>query len=102
MAINSIQSPLIRGNGAVDPAAPAKTTPLPGGGRHDAPVTEVDQVQLTPESVRLRQQMDAPEKGPPMDEAKIKALQKAIAEGAYTVDSERLAGKILNFEKAFA
>lgn len=98
MAINSIQSSLLRGNGAVDSPVPPKSAPLPIGGRRDAPVAEVDQVRLTPETVRLRQHMDSLEKGPPMNESKIKALQKAIAEGAYQVNSERLAGKILDFE----
>ncbi len=101
MAIHSIQYPILRGNGAMDLAAPAKATPLPEGGRRDAPVTEIDRVQLTPESARLRRQLETSEKEPPMNEAKIKALREAIAGGAYQVDSARLAGKILGFEEAF-
>ena len=98
MAIHSIQSPLLRGNGAMDPAAPAKTVPLPGSGLRDAPVAEVDQVQLTPESLRLRQQLETSGKKPPMDEEKIKALRAAIADGSYQVDSQRIAHKMLALE----
>ena len=100
MAINFIPSSLPRGNG-VDPAAPLKPAPLSDNSQHDSPVAEVDQVRLTPESMRLRQHMDAPEK-PPMNEAKIKALREAITAGTYQVNSERLAGKLLDFESALA
>lgn len=101
MAIHSIQSPLLRGNGAVDLAAPAKTAPLSSGGLHDVPVAEVDQdqVQLTPESVRLRQQLETSEKKPPMDESRIKALQQAIAEDLYRVNPGRVARKMFDLEK---
>lgn len=102
MAINSIQSPFLRGNGAVDPAMPAKTATLPSSGRRDTPVTEIDQVQLTPESVRLRQQLATSEKEPPMNKARIQELRELIAGGAYQVDAKQLASKILDFETALA
>ena len=97
MAINPIPSPLIGGSGL-------KTTPLSVSSRRDAPDTDVDtdvdQVRLTPETVRLRQHMDVPEKGPPMNEAKVETLRDAIAKGTYKVDAERLAGKLFNAEAA--
>lgn len=100
MAINFIQSSFPRGNG-VDSAASPKSAPLPGGGPQDAPVAEVDQVRLTPETVRLRQQLEAPEGEAPMDELKIKKLQQAIANGTYRVNSTQLAGKMIDSERGF-
>lgn len=102
MAMNPIQPSFLRGNGPVESAVSPKTTPPSGGGQQDAPITEVDQVRLTPETVRLRQHIDASEKQPPMNEAKIKALREAISAGTYQVNSEQLASKIFDFERALA
>ena len=102
MAINPVQSPLIRGNGTVELAASAKTISSSASDRRDTPVSEVDQVQLTPGSLRLRRQLETSEQEPPIDEAKVKALRQAIADGTYRVDSQRLAGRLLDFEQAFA
>lgn len=97
MAINPIQPSFPRGSGVVDSPVPPRTGP-PGAGRRDAPVTEVDRVQLTSGTLRLREQMETPEKGPPIDEARIEALRKAINSGEYPVSSERLATNIMKFE----
>ena len=99
MAINPIQSPPLRGNGP-DLANSAKTTPSSVGSRRNPLVNDVDQVLLTPETRRLRQHMDVPEKGPPMNEAKIEALRDAIAKGTYKVNAGQLAGKLFNAEAA--
>ncbi len=98
MAIHSIPSSPLRGNGAVDSALPAKPAPQSSSGLRDAPVAEADQVQLTPEALRLRQQLESSGKKPPMNEEKIKALRAAIADGSYQADSQRIAGKMLDFE----
>lgn len=98
MAIHSIPSPLLRGNGAVDSAVPAKSAPQSSGGLRDAPVAEADQVQLTPEALRLRQQLETSGKKPPMNEERIKALRAAIADGSYQADSQRTARKMLDLE----
>ncbi|MBK8508582.1 MAG: flagellar biosynthesis anti-sigma factor FlgM [Candidatus Competibacteraceae bacterium] len=94
MAINTINggyTPPVRG-GYPERAGPSNVASLP-----DKPVKEVDQVQLTPGSMSLRQ-LQTERQEPPIDEAKVASLRKAIAEGGYQVDSSRLAGKMSDFE----
>ncbi|MBL8251745.1 MAG: flagellar biosynthesis anti-sigma factor FlgM [Candidatus Competibacter sp.] len=94
MAINTINgtyTPPIRG-GYPERAGPSNVASLP-----DKPVKEVDQVQLTPGSMSLRQLQTEPQE-PPVDETKVAALRKAIADGDYQVDSGRLARKMSDFE----
>lgn len=97
MAINPISgtySPPIRGGGHVERAAPASVASPP-----DKPVGEIDQVRLTPGSLSLRQ-LETAGQEPPVDEAKVAALRKAIADGAYQVDSGRVARKMSDLEEA--
>lgn len=102
MAINSILTSPLRGNGLVDQATPAKTEKSPRAGLPDKPVAEIDQVNLTTSSLRLRQMETQDTEGPPMDQAKIEKLREAIANGQYQVNSGKLASKMLDFETAFA
>lgn len=102
MAINPVSNLFVRGNGLVDQAAPTKTEKLPGSGLPGKPVAEIDQVNLTTSSLRLRQIEIQDKEGPPMDQAKIEKLRAAIANGEYQVDSDKLASRILDFEATFA
>jgi negative regulator of flagellin synthesis FlgM len=95
--INNLLPPM-RGNGLPMDLVPSKATPSSGSGRHGKPVTEVDEVQLTPESARLREQLGAAGADAPMDSARIQALKQAIENGQYQVSSKRLAINILKFE----
>ncbi|HCB12615.1 MAG TPA: flagellar biosynthesis anti-sigma factor FlgM [Gammaproteobacteria bacterium] len=102
MAINSVSNLSLRGNGIVDQAIPAKTEKTPSGSLPGKAVAEVDQVNLTTSSLRLRQIETQDKEGPPMDQAKIDKLRAVIASGEYQVDSGKLASKILDFEATFA
>ena len=103
MDINPINGSysLSRSSGPTERISSAKPQLLPGGGLPDAPVIEVDQIQLTPGSVRLRQ-MEQNGGEPPIDEAKVATLRAAIASGAYQVNSARLAEKMLDSEQALS
>lgn len=102
MAIISVSNLSVRGNGIVDQSVPAKTEKLPSSSLPGKAVAEVDQVNLTTSSLRLRQIETQDKEEPPMDQAKIDKLRTVIANGEYQVDSSKLAGKILDFEAAFA
>ncbi|OXS14389.1 flagellar biosynthesis anti-sigma factor FlgM [Zobellella denitrificans] len=75
--------------------APAKSQ-----GRQDtAPPAQQDSVSLTPEARqlnRMQQSLTAPAAD---NSARLEALKKAINEGSYKVDSERLAANIANLEQ---
>jgi negative regulator of flagellin synthesis FlgM len=96
MAINPISgiySPPVRG-GYVERPSPSSAGSLP-----DKPISEVDKVQLTPGSMSLRQ-METERQEPPVDETKVAALRKAIANGEYRADAGRIARKMSDFEEA--
>ena len=89
--INGVYAPPVRG-GYPERAGASNVASLPG-----KPVNEVDQVQLTPGSQSLRQ-LQTERQEPPVDETKVAALRKTIADGGYRVDSGRLAAKMSDFE----
>ncbi|HMW31642.1 MAG TPA: flagellar biosynthesis anti-sigma factor FlgM, partial [Plasticicumulans sp.] len=73
-----------------DPAATSRT----GG---SAPAT--DAVSLTPQSRQLREVESKLSETPAFDSARVAELRKAIERGEYRVDSRRVAGKLLEFER---
>lgn len=59
-----------------------------------------DSVTLTPQAQRLSQVQQSLSNAPaPDNSARLEALKKAINEGSYQVDSDRLAASISNFEQ---
>lgn len=59
-----------------------------------------DEVTLTPQARRLSQMQQSLATAPaPDNSARLDALKKAINEGSYQVDSERLAANISRFEQ---
>ncbi|MCT7656634.1 flagellar biosynthesis anti-sigma factor FlgM [Oceanimonas sp. NS1] len=59
-----------------------------------------DEVTLTPEAKQLsRMQQSLAASGGTDNSARLEALKKAINEGSYQVDAERLAGNIINLEQ---
>lgn len=66
----------------------------------NSPVASQDSVSLTPEAQRLNQVQQSLASAPaPDNSARLEALKKAINEGSYQVDSERLAANISRFEQ---
>lgn len=99
MAINSISGgytpPVRPSGGQVDRVAPARPDQV--GASPDQPVIEVDKVDLTSNSLNLRQ-MEIQNPEPPIDQDRVAALREAIASGQYQPDSARIASKMLDFE----
>ncbi len=58
-------------------------------------------VSLTDPSQTM-QKLQAQDTTPSVDMEKVERIKKAIAEGSYQVDPQRVAQKLLDFEKAFA
>ncbi|MBL1378425.1 flagellar biosynthesis anti-sigma factor FlgM [Zobellella iuensis] len=100
MAIDKIppglaNSPALAGNGKYK--GPAQGSEAKSA---SSPVTSQDSVSLTPEAQRLSQVQQSLASAPaPDNSARLEALKKAINEGSYQVDSERLAANISRFEQ---
>ncbi|ESP95503.1 MULTISPECIES: flagellar biosynthesis anti-sigma factor FlgM [Pseudoalteromonas] len=57
-----------------------------------------DSVSLTPQAQQLKGLQDKAQQTPAFDSKKVEELKKAIAEGKYQVDAEKLAKNIAAFE----
>lgn len=57
-----------------------------------------DSVNLTPQAQQLRGLHEKAEQSPGFDSKKVNELKKAISEGNYQVNAEKLAEKIAGFE----
>ncbi|RZM80117.1 flagellar biosynthesis anti-sigma factor FlgM [Pseudoalteromonas rubra] len=57
-----------------------------------------DSVSLTPQAQQLKGLQEKAQQAPSFDNKKVDELKKAIAEGKYQVDSEKLAKNIAAFE----
>ncbi|WP_417614615.1 flagellar biosynthesis anti-sigma factor FlgM [Oceanisphaera sp.] len=70
------------------------------GARPSATSNTQDSVTLTPQAQRLGQVQQTLVNSPaPDNSARIEALKKAINEGSYQVDSDKLAANIARFEQ---
>jgi negative regulator of flagellin synthesis FlgM len=94
--INGLYAGPVRSSSHADRLSASNAASLP-----DKPVGEVDEVRLTPGSMSLRQ-LETKQQKPPIDEAKVAALRKAIAQGDYQIDSGRLARKLADFESSLS
>lgn len=100
MAIDKI-SPGLAGN--AQPVGGNKFKASGSGGEKQpqgaSPVGQ-DSVSLTPEAQRLSKMQQSLATTPlPDNSARLEALKKAINDGSYQVDSERLAANISRFEQ---
>ena len=57
-----------------------------------------DSVSLTPQAKQLNELQNKASDAPALDQKKIDQLKKAITNGEYKVDPEKLAASIANFE----
>jgi len=74
-----------------EPNAPKAETGRPG---------TADTVSLTDTAARLQALKAALPALPVVDTQRVEALRKAVADGTYRVDSEKLAEKMVEFERA--
>jgi negative regulator of flagellin synthesis FlgM len=58
----------------------------------------VDSVSLTPQAQQLKSLQEKSQHEPAYDSKKVAELKKAISEGSYRVDAQKLAQNIANFE----
>ena len=79
--------------GSATQAAPAKT---PEQTVASAPSGE--SVHLSQEAQQLQKISDSLRDQPVVDKNRVAELKQAIADGSYKVDSNRVAGKLLNME----
>jgi negative regulator of flagellin synthesis FlgM len=63
-----------------------------------APKVASDSVSLTPQAQQLKSLQDKAEQSSGFDSDKVAELKKAITEGKYQVDAEKLAENLANFE----
>lgn len=57
-----------------------------------------DSVQLSSEAQQLQATVDELREQPDVDSDRVAELKRAISEGSYQVDSQRVASKLLDFE----
>lgn len=60
--------------------------------------TASDSVSLTPQAQQLKALHEKAQQAPDFDQKKVDSLKKAIADGNYQVDAEKLAQNITSFE----
>jgi|GEM_PF-49717 len=106
-----------RPNNAATPANSGRTGSAQSGGQSEAvsskqpapaPTTVTNEqaaagkggesVQLSREAQQLQKISDKLRDQPSVNKERVAQIKQAIAEGSYQVDSQRLAGKLLNFE----
>ncbi len=58
-----------------------------------------DKVSLTETTVRLRALHGSLANAPVVDEAKVASIKAAIANGSYHIDPNRIADKLIQFER---
>jgi len=96
---NSVDSTSSRSNNRSEPVKAPESTNVEGKARESAPLT--DQVKLSASSKSI-QQIEAEIKDmKDVDDATVERIRSAIDNGEYTIDYDRLAGKMLDFEDRF-
>ncbi|KMM86175.1 anti-sigma-28 factor, FlgM family [Pseudomonas taetrolens] len=73
-----------------------QAAPAPSPEQASAPSGE--SVRLSPEAQQLQKIGDALREQPAVDSSRVAELKQAIADGSYKVDSQRVAGKLLEME----
>lgn len=86
-----------------DIASQARTAPQPATDKTEKPAGEQaarsDQVSLTPKAQQLRGLDEQIANQPVVDAERVNAVKEALANGSYEIDSDRIAGKMMDLEK---
>lgn len=90
-------TPPVRGGPPAARAQPGAESGAAARTGSSTPTT--DAVSLTPQSRQLREVESKLSETPAFDSARVAELRKAIERGDYRVDSRRVAGKMLDFER---
>lgn len=77
----------------------AQTTDKPAD-RSTAQPPAADQVSLTPAAQQLRGLEQRIADQPVVDMQKVSAVKEALANGSFEIDANRVAGKMMNLERA--
>lgn len=97
MAIDKLNSNINQAlNAARAEQQPARTAQQQSGAPAQPP--RQDAVSLTQQAQRLTQLQKRAEADSGIDQAKVQRIKKALADGTYSIDAERLAAKIAHFE----
>lgn len=86
-----------------DIASQARTAPQPATDKTEKPAGEQaarsDQVSLTPKAQQLRGLDEQIANQPVVDAERVNAVKEALGNGSYEIDSDRIAGKMMDLEK---
>ncbi|WJW74618.1 flagellar biosynthesis anti-sigma factor FlgM [Thiohalobacter sp. IOR34] len=82
---------------AAQPATEAKTD-----AKAPASPPPSDQISLTPEAQKLRDLETSVAELPQVDSDRVNAVKTALANGTFEINPERIAGKMIDFERALS
>jgi negative regulator of flagellin synthesis FlgM len=99
--INGLNSSALKNTGEGSPARVGRDDPSVPEQENGRPATS-DTVSLTDAASRLKGLEKAVASLPVVDTHRVESLRKAVAEGSYAVDSQKVAEKLLDFERTLS